>query len=386
MRERRTWSRKLAAGSVSALIAGSMLVAASPARAEPPPSEVWHANLTNEQENGAAFDSNGNLYVAATYYGSPKVARLHSYDAAGNPRWTRTYRPKDAQGTNGFDVAVAPNDSVYLLAYSYIPAKKYFELSLVRYSAAGKLMWAKNQPNINAYAVAASNKAVVVAGNVGATKKAGRDAWVRSYTPKGTVRWTKKIDAGVRKNDVAWDVALAGDGTIYAVGYATLHATKPKDQDAAVWRLSPSGKLTGSRYTKGSVAGSYDVWTGIARTGTKFFVGGEVDETSSGSAPRDAFVNGKKVVAPQTLSWGSGYTQIWGVASAGSKLFAAGTSRDGANADARLVEMNASRVVQWTVTIDTGTDEYGFAVAADAGQVAIVGGTNFDGFVYVYPS
>jgi hypothetical protein len=383
--QRKTFRTRCAAGIVATLSVGMLLVGPA-ARAGTPPAELWHKTLTNEQENGVAFDSNGNVYVAATFYGSPKVARLHSYDKDGNLNWTKDYKPKDAQGSNGYDVAVAPDDSIYLLAYSYIPAKKYFELSVVRYSAAGKVLWAKNQPNINAYAIAASKKAVVAVGNVGATKTAGKDAWVRSYTPKGVVNWTRTIDAGAKKDDVAQDATIASDGTVYAVGYATLHAAKPHDQDAALWHLSASGKLLGSSYKAGTVAGGYDTWTGITRAGTKFFVGGDVNDTSGSSSPRQALVTGTKLSAVTTLNWGSGYTTIWGVASAGSKLFATGTSNEGVTGDdAKLVEMDATGGELWSVTVDTGTSEYGFGVGSDGTNVAMVGGTNSDGFIYVYP-
>jgi hypothetical protein len=386
MRNWETLRGKVTAGVAAALWMGTSLIGPTAARAgAPAPAEDWHTILVDEQENNAAFGSDGTLYVAATYYGTPKVAKLHAYDPMGGEKWTKTYLPKDARASNGFDVAVAPDDSVYLLAYSYIPAKKYFEISLVKYTPNGKMLWAKNQKNINPYALAVGNGAVVVVGNRGAIAHTGKDAWVRSYTPKGVVSWTKTIDAGAKKNDVAWDVALAGDGTINVVGEATPNAARPKDQSGALWRLSPAGVLKSSTYAKGSVAGSYDAWTGIARTGTRFIVGGDVNDTNSGSSPWEAMVSGSKFVMPAVLDWGVGYARIWGVAAAGPTLFETGTA-PGATDDARLVALDAAtRAVNWTVTLDTGDDDAGFGVAANGSQVAMVGGNRFDGFIYVYP-
>ncbi len=355
MRERSTLARKISAAAVSALTAATMVIAAAPARAVRaalPPTDDWHATFANEWENNTAFGPDGTLYVAATNYNAPKSAKLHAFAPDGTPIWTRTYLPSNVGKSEGFDVAVAPDRSVYLLAYTYVKTKKYFQLSLVKYSPKGKIQWARNQKRINPYGIAVNKKSVVVVGSRGANPKTGKDAYVRSFTPKGAVNWTRYIDGGAKKNDLAWDVALAGDGTINVVGEATRKAAAPNDQSGALWRLSPTGALKSSTYAKGNVAGGYDVWSGIARTGTKFLVGGDVNDTNSGSSPWESMVSGSKFVQPKVLNWGGGYSRIWGVAAAGNKLFETGYA-PGADDAAWLVEMDAQRNVLWTAVYDT---------------------------------
>jgi hypothetical protein len=387
MRERRTWGSRITAALISAMTAGTMLVAASPARAGGPPPYDWTTTLTNEWVNNAAYGPDGTLYVATTNYGTPKSAMLRAYAPDGSPVWTRTYLPPNVGRSQGFDVAVAPDRSIYLLAYTYVKAQKLFQLSLVKYSPKGKVLWARNQKRINPYGIAVNKKAIVVVGSRGANPKTGRDAYVRSFTPKGAVSWTRFIDAGAKKNDLAWDVALAGDGTIDVVGEATLKASAPHDQSGALWRLSPTGTLKSSTYAKGSVAGSYDTWSGIARVGTKFLVGGDVNDTNTGSSAWESMVSGSKFVKPKALSWSAGYSRIWGVAAVGTnKLFETGYAL-GSNDAAWLVALDGQRNVLWTAVFDPGsTYDDGFGVAANQTQVAMVGATGNDGFITVYPS
>jgi len=129
-------------------------------------------------------------------------------------------------------------------------------------------------------------------GDIAGTTSAGQvDAFLRSYAPNGTARWTKQF--GSPGNDIALDVAVAAGGTIYVVGqtFGTLPGQQSQGvgSDAFLAAFDAEGN---SLWTKQFGTPPTDVANGVAvdAQGNVYVVG-----SSEGSLPGHTNAGGPSV-------------------------------------------------------------------------------------------
>jgi len=106
---------------------------------------------------------------------------LSSSALAVRVKWTKTYNGADNSSDNGNGVAVGPDGSVYVTGRTLVIGQ---------------------------------------AANI----------WVRKYSPKGKVKWTKTYNGADNSADQGRGVAVGPDGSIYVTGH-----TAVIDQETNIW-------------------------------------------------------------------------------------------------------------------------------------------------------
>lgn len=236
-RRRRSLGIGIIAVSI-ALVLPTHVVAAEVKPAAAGPSVSWTRQFGSSQFDdlvALATDRAGNTTAAGSTSGAfaGKVAKgrgdvfVRSYAPNGKIRWTRQF------GSSGFDtargVAVDSKGNV-----------------VVAGSTEGSLLGPTN---------------------------GGSDAWVRKYSPTGTVLWSRQF--GTTQNDQARDVAVDGGGNVYVVGETSgsLRGANAGGADAFIRKYAPGGKL---RWTRQFGTSGQDLVEGAAADdkGNAWVIGG----------------------------------------------------------------------------------------------------------------
>jgi hypothetical protein len=177
-------------------------------------------------QNDVTIYDDGSIYLAGNTTGSldgstpdGQDAYLRKYSASGAVRWTRQI---DLGGTDSATSVASHGGSVYLLG-TY--AANNQDIFIYKYTKAGRLVWKRfvetPKPD-NAPAIAVDNQGnVYIAGlTEGALRGSNQgcnDAFVRKYTPRGDVRWTRQF--GGSGCDEAFGIAVRGSSELYIAGF-----------------------------------------------------------------------------------------------------------------------------------------------------------------------
>ncbi len=163
------------------------------------------------------LEDDGEVVVVGQEFLDPAAIFVRKYDAAGAEVWTRT----GMDTADGFGAAIALGPGGEL----YVGAALESSAWLRRYNGAGADVWTQTPVGPGgacvgtscngAFEIAADAAGFVLAGTLDGN--ATFDQWVARYDSAGAVGWTALIDED-GGNDYAWDVALAGDGAVYALG------------------------------------------------------------------------------------------------------------------------------------------------------------------------
>lgn len=201
--------------------------------------------------NGVVVDRDGNIIVAGATRGTlPGQTPVGSWDGyvrklspAGTELWTHQF------GTNAPDaalgVAVDGSGNIIVVGHTMgiLPGqtKSSYDDGFVRkLSPAGTEMWTRqfgSRDSTEATAVAADREGnIIVAGHAygalpGQTAVGLDDAYVRKYSPEGTVIWTSQF--GSPAADVAIAVAVDATNTVYAVGHT--YGAMPGQSNLGDW-------------------------------------------------------------------------------------------------------------------------------------------------------
>jgi len=173
--------------------------------------------------NGVAIAADGSTYVTGStrsFGAGGDDAFLLKYDATGALLWQRTYgTAPDTLNSGeeaGIAVAVAPDNSGVLMLGNYRDGNIF----LAKFSPAGSFLWDRtwgppNSASASGIATAA-NGTIYVAGGTSSFGAGGTDAFLLSLTPAGALNWQRTW--GGENFDIARDVAVATDGSIYISG------------------------------------------------------------------------------------------------------------------------------------------------------------------------
>jgi len=178
--------------------------------------------------NGVAVAGDGSVYLTGStrsFGAGGDDAFLLKYAADGTLLWQRTYGTApdnlNAGEESGIGVAVAPDNSGVLMVGNYRDGNIF----LAKFSPAGTrlwdLTWGGNQEGASAIAVA-PNGTIYIAGFTSSFDVGQGDAFLLSFSSAGALNWQRTW--GGQFFDVAHDIAVATDGSIYVSGDTTFTA------------------------------------------------------------------------------------------------------------------------------------------------------------------
>jgi hypothetical protein len=287
---------------VSALVVLACLGDAAPAAASG--GVLWR----REPGGGLAavtVDAAGHIFVTGGIWAPPAGSnRYHrnamlvaKYGSAGGLAWRRTWR-KVGTGlwASGHVVAPAPGGGVYVGG-----AAGWYEDTFPvvwRYSAPGRIVW-RRRLSISlergyVTSIASDRRGVVVAvQSIGpCCDSVLHDGRLLALDPAGRRRWTVDFEApGVLGTwDGVNDVAIGGDGRIYAVGHVDRAFTDapdhPVDEDILVMQVGVDGGVGWTRLVSDPGVKDRDDATAVGVRAGLVAVSGEVDARPGWSTQR----------------------------------------------------------------------------------------------------
>lgn len=195
-------------------------------------SAGWGAN-TARHLVAVATDGHGNVYVTGSTRtpDAYSVAYLAKFGPGGKKLWSRTWVPnKRSAGTWGTGVAVGPDGSVYWVGnVAVCEGDGWF---LRSYTPRGRLKWVRDQDGWEHCKVATSaNDLAVGAGIVaftatdhGCCSDPFLDGHVIAFSTGGAFRWDAAFEPPVgvpsKFYDRATGIAIGGLGSVYVGGWA----------------------------------------------------------------------------------------------------------------------------------------------------------------------
>ncbi len=171
----------------------------------------------------AAADAQGNVYVASDVRltASDTNVDVIAYSPSGALLWSRRFDLPNSDVDHSSDIALAPNGDLCVVGYGSAPDNDLF---LVRYDAAGNLLWSvifggapgSGVDTGRALGFDSAGNAIV-AGSV--TDASGNlDMLVQSYQPNGALLWETRIDGPEHGADEANALTIDASGSIFVAG------------------------------------------------------------------------------------------------------------------------------------------------------------------------
>jgi hypothetical protein len=295
---------------------------------------------------------------------------------SGVKKWTKSYDSPYHKDDTAVRLATGPGGVVYTAGTSLRSAGNS-DILLVKWSSAGKVLWARRYEGPAHGADFAEGLAVDKAGNVtvcGAViVGTGRSWGVRNYTPSGRVRWTWRYDVGDGNSAQSRDIVAAGDGSLYITGAFS----KGADPNTALTvRLSATGrKMWAKTYNGVDGLGAATVALALCPTGGVYTAGLAFTAASDtdGLVLRYSANGARKVFAYDT---GPARQQFFDVAVASTrKVVAVGNTADSGSADCRATIYDAEGTIANGLTFPgvSGSDGFG-SVTADSMGGFVAGG------------
>lgn len=229
----------------------------------------------NDVIHGVAADSAGNVIVAGETFDTADGddVWLRKYAPEGSVSWTETFHGITADAA--YAVAVNGSDEI-LVAGSTFTLDDDLDVWVRRYSAAGAPGWTQTFDGAAHGADEALGIAVDPSGNVlvagyTTTAAAGRDIWVRKFSPAGVPQWTRTASGAGSNNDEGHAVAAGSDGSVVVTGFVWAGAD---GRDVWVRKYDEAGTEQWTRNYAGP-QGDNDEGNGVAvdSTGAVIVVG-----------------------------------------------------------------------------------------------------------------
>ena len=325
-----------------------------------------------------AVSADGSVYVTGITADNQNDAVLLKFDANGTLLWERAWG--GAASDEGLAVATASDGSVYIAgtAESFGSSTGLF---VVKFDAAGNLVWQKISDGAAGNAVAvASDGSVYAAGTTPRTGQIGNfDIVVLKITATGSLVWQRTYSAG-EVVDPRGRMAAGSDGSIVMVGAIQTVSRRSADIAALIVKLTSDGALVFDKQFDGRATETGD-GVAVAPDNTIYVAG---TTTSFGAGNQDAFVlhlqpTGKKLL--DAFTWGGqGFETGAGVAVSGATLMLAATTTTAPPysllaASARLSAPRSTLAVVEGALADVP----GVAAALAAGAATPGGSTTFSG-------
>jgi uncharacterized delta-60 repeat protein len=273
-----------------------------------------------------AVSSDGSVYVTGVSVNNGNDAVLLKFGADGTLQWERTWGGTSSD--ESLAVATAADGSVYIAgtATSFGPSSA--GLFVVKFDAAGNLMWQRVSDGAAGNAVAVgSDGSVYAAGTTPRPDQIGNfDILVLKITSDGSLVWQRTYTAG-EVVDPRGRMTTAPDGSIVLAGAIQAAKAGFVDIAALIVSLSPDGSLLFDRQFAGR-NGETAEGVAVAPDDGTIYVAGTT--TSFGAGFQDAFVlhlqpTGKKLL--DAVTWGgTGFETGADVAVSGGSVSLAATT------------------------------------------------------------
>ena len=342
------------------LVISAFSVILTPVGAQP--VEVW--NVTWPGLGTAVATIEDSVYLAGVNTNWTD-AFLNKYDKDGNLLWNSTWEMFSPEvGGSNVVAATAAGDSVYLAGACAFSNVTDFDAFLNKYDSDGNLLW-----NITcggtgatiAYATAATEDCVFLAGETAPSNVSDFDAFLNKYDSDGNLLWNITW-GGTAGTYSALAVATSGD-SVYIAGRAPgkefLNRYNSTDGNL-IWNITWGGFLEAATATGGSAV----------------YLAGD-----SGLDTVGAFLNKYNSIDGNLLwniTWGGIYTSGLATATSGDSVYLAGqnVSRDFDFCNAFLNKYNGTdgRLI-WNITWGKTGWVTGRAIATTGDNVVYLAGS-----------
>jgi len=226
--------------------------------------------------NGAAIDSNGDLYVVGSIETSTgSDIWIRKYNSAGTKLWTRTVDGPASGGDEAHGAAVDGAGNLYV-AGAIETSTASDNIWIRKYSSTGTKLWTRTVDGPANDFDEAIDAAVDGAGNlyvVGRLTVTGEsnNIWIRKYSTTGNKLWTRTVDGPANSFDHANGATVDNDGNLFVVGHIN---TSSEDTNIWVRKYSSSGNKLWTRIVNGMDNGSDRAYgAAVDADGNLFVVG-----------------------------------------------------------------------------------------------------------------
>jgi hypothetical protein len=290
---------------------------------------IWNGpTIRGLGRTGVAVGAGGSVYVTGLSVNNGNDAVLLKFDANGTLLWERTWG--GAATDNGAAVATDVDGSAYIVGTETSFGASGRGLFVVKFDAAGNLVWQKIVDGTEGTAVAvAPDGNVYAAGTIPRDQLGNFNMLVLKITADGNLVWQRTYAAG-SVADARGGMAAAPDGSIVVAGaLQSLKANTP-DITALILALGADGSLTFDKQFDGKISETGDGVTVAPDDGSIYVTG---TTTTFGAGNQDAFVlhlvsTGKKLL--DAVTWGGTQFETGaGVSVTGSTLVLAATTTAG---------------------------------------------------------
>jgi len=328
-------------------------------------------------------DAAGNAYVTGMSTGAGGGGDIATvkYDAAGTQKWVMRYS-NGPYFDEAKDIAIDNAGNVIVVGAS---AAKYSgkDFVTIKYTPDGGVVWVKryNGPAGDAdvgtaVAVDSENNVYVTGPSIGEGTE--WDICTIKYSPAGAQMWVKRWDGPKSKADGSTDIAIDNGDRAYVTGYNYRHAD---DCDFVTIAYSKDGVIRWEdRYDGG--ADGYDVAWGIAIDGNGVYVAGESEGEGTGYdyAIIRYLQDGNVSFMKRYLGPAGEDDKANDVAADNGRVYVTGFSEgEGTDGDYLTIAYGGGGAVKWTNRYNgpAGGFDQGNAVGVDpaTGNVFVTGGS-----------
>ena len=165
------------------------------------------------------------------------------------PTWTKSWASPAGDQFEGAQLARSAACDLYVGGDLYRLSASSYDWVVARYTAAGTRKWVRflAGPSDNDYLnkLAADADGNVIAVGQVSTAAHASDWMVVKWSRSGTLLWKRQIDGTAHSVDIARDVVVAGDGSVFVVGSVNRSGSST---DGLIVKYSPGGHVLWSKY------------------------------------------------------------------------------------------------------------------------------------------
>ena len=260
---------------------------------EPDGSTRWERHFSglgdgNNSGYDVAVDGSGNVVVGGVSYRNDSDYDFVTvkYTPDGDVEWTEYYDGPAGFYDQIFALVIDGEDRIYVTGRSAGGSGQGQDYCTICYSPGGTALWisryagpAMGDDEPRAIALHPGG-GVVVGGTSAGYSSAGSDVAVVRYDEQGNELWVKRYDSPYGGDDICFDLAVAGDGTSFAVGRC---ATIYGHTDLLVFWVTPDGSASGALRHDGPGGGDDTAFAAAAdRRGGVLVAGTEMADAAGG--------------------------------------------------------------------------------------------------------
>lgn len=231
-------------------------------------SETWnvtYGNSLDEDAEGVASDSDGNVYITATRRSDDDIVTA-KYDPVGVLQWVAVY--SGTGGAAAADIVVDSNQNVY------VGGSVGGNFLLIKYNSAGTQLWATISDKGGTEAT--SQIAVDSTGNIylaGVKFVPTTYGVLSKYNSNGIEQWSTQLSSG----SYLWAIAVSSSGSIAVAGYETNSGYR----DFTVRKYSSSGANTWSNTYSNGASFNDEAFAVAIASGGEVYVSGKSQNSSN---------------------------------------------------------------------------------------------------------